>query len=193
MNLRDWWPPRNPASVARIAFAVLVIANLVAAWFVWRPLGGSPQELEQQLSDLRAQVAQRRGLLERTRSNVSKVQLGRNEGDNFMNAYFLNARTASSTIIAELINAAKESKITPKEHTFSADPIEGSDDLNMMKITGNYEGTYPQLIDFIGRLDRSPSLLIIEKLNATPEQGNSGKLMVSMQVDTFIRGDLITQ
>jgi hypothetical protein len=190
LKLSDWWPPRGPAGIARVVFAALLVVNLVAAWLVWRPLGGSPAELDQQLSDLRTEVAQQSALLTEMRSNVSKVQLGRSQGDRFMDAYFLSARTASSTIIDELITDAKESKITPKEHSFSAEPIEGSDDLSMMTITGNYEGTYPQLIDFVNRLDRSSSLLIIEGLNATPEQGSSGRLLVAMKVDTFIRGPL---
>ena len=187
------WPPRSAAAVAQLALVTLLVMNLVAAWFVWRPIGGSPEELEQQMVELRAQAIQRRVLLERTRQNVSKVEVGRTEGDNFMQNYFLGERTAYSSILGELVAAARDSKITPKEHAFAIEPIEGSDNLGMMTITGNYEGTYADLLDFINRVDRSPRLLIIESLNATPQQGSSGRLNVNMKLDAFVRQDTVPQ
>lgn len=56
----------------------------------------------------------------------------------------------------------------------------------MMSITANYEGTYNDLMHFVHEIDRSPRLLLIESLNAAPEQG-AGKLTVSMKLDTFVR------
>jgi hypothetical protein len=187
------WPPRNAAAFAQWACAVLLVLNLVAAFFVWRPLGGSPEELEQQMVDLRAQVIQKRAILERTRRNVAKVETGRNQGDSFLGIYFLGERTAYSSILGELVAAAKEAKITPKEHSFSTEPIEGSDTLAMMTITGNYQGTYADLMEFIHRLDRSDRLLIIESLNASPQQGSAGILNVNMKLDAFVRQELVTQ
>jgi hypothetical protein len=187
------WPPRNTSGFAQLLLVVLLVLNLIAAWFVWRPLGGSPEELEQQMVSLRGQVIQRRIILERTRSNVSKVETGRTQGDTFMQSYFLAERTAYSNIIGELVQAATQSKIKPKEHAFSLEPIEGSDDLAMMTITGTYEGIYVDLMQFINRIDRSPGLLIIESLNATPQQGAAGLLNVNMKLDAFVRQDSVPQ
>ena len=33
------WPPNNPRAVIRLVLGVLVAANLVAAYFVARPIG----------------------------------------------------------------------------------------------------------------------------------------------------------
>lgn len=179
---------KTPAGIARIALLALAAANLAAAYFVFYPPGGSPQELEQQMSDLRAQVLQRTLLLKQTRANVQRIELGRNEGDQFMQSYFLGQRTASSTLIDELSRAAKDAKITAKEHSVQTEDIEGSDTLKMMTITGNYEGTYADLVEFVNRLDRSQRLLIIESLNATPQQGK-GLLNINVKMDTFVRED----
>jgi hypothetical protein len=181
------WPPRNSADIAQLLLVVALVLNLVAGWFVWRPLGGSPAELERQMIDLRGQVLQRRLLLERTRQNVAKVETGRSEGDNFLQTYFLGERTAYSSVVGELLQAARDAKIKPKEHSFALEPIEGSDDLAKKTITGSYEGTYADLIAFINRLDRSTRLLIVESLNATPQQGGAGVLNVSMKLDAFVR------
>jgi hypothetical protein len=57
-----------------------------------------------------------------------------------------------------------------------------------MKVTANYQGTYANLLHFINRLDKSKLLLIIEGLQATPQQ-QTGVLNVSFKLDAFIRPD----
>jgi Tfp pilus assembly protein PilO len=180
--------PKDKVGLAKGAAGVLVLANLVAGYFLLYPPGGSPAELEQQIQTLRAQVLQRTLLLKQTRTNVQKIERGRGEGDQFMKNYFLTPRTASSTLVDELNRAAKEAKITPKEHSIQTEEIEGSDNLKMMTINGNYEGTYADLIQFVNRLDRSQRLMIIESLNATPQQGK-GLLNINVKVDTFVRDE----
>jgi Tfp pilus assembly protein PilO len=180
------WPPRNASAALRLALITLLVLNLVAGWFVWHPPGGSPAELDEQMVNLRAQLLQRRLILERTRRNVSKVETGRSQGDSFLENYFLGERTAYSSLLGELVAAAKDSKVTPKEHSFSMEPIDGSDTLAMLTIAGNYEGTYADLMQFINRLDRSSRLLIIESLNATPQQSGA-KLNVNIKLDAFVR------
>lgn len=178
----------TPAGLAQTALVLLLVCNLVAGYFAFYPPGGSAEELETRLRDLRAQVQAKGLLLKQMRLNVQKIELGRNEGDEFLQNYFLTPRNASSTLVEELSRAAKEAKITPKEHSLQAEDIEGSDTLKMMTINGNYEGTYPDLIQFINRLDRSDRLLIIESLNATPQQAK-GMLNINLKMDTFVRDE----
>jgi len=174
-----WW---------RIALLVFAVADIGAAWIVFYPPGGSASELEQQLAALQAQTASKRALLTSTRQHVAAVEQGRSEGEQFLNEYFLARRTAYSTLLSELVAAADEAKIKPKEHAYATEPIEGSDTLSMMSISANYEGTYANLMRFVHELDRSPRLLIIEGLNAAP-QATGGTLNISMKIDTFVRED----
>jgi type IV pilus assembly protein PilO len=186
--------PRNFNAAAgvtvqwRIALGVLLLATIGAAWIVMYPPGGSADDLQQQLAALRTQTAARRSLLASTRQHVAAVEQGRTEGDKFLNEYFLARRTAYSTLLSELVDAADRAKIKPKEHAYATEPIEGSDSLSMMSISANYEGTYANLMRFVHELDRSPRLLIIEALNAAPEQ-SGGTLNISMKIDTFVRDD----
>lgn len=174
-----WW---------RAALGVLLLATIGAGWIVMYPPGGSAEELHQQLAALQSQTATRRALLASTRQHVAAVEQGRAEGDQFLNQYFLSRRTAYSTLLTELVAAADEAKIKPKEHAYATEPIEGSDSLSMMSISANYEGTYANLMRFVHEIDRSPRLLIIEALNAAPEQ-SGGTLNISMKIDTFVRDD----
>lgn len=182
------WPPTQPGAIIRLAAAVLLAANLVAGYFVLRPLGGSPEELRKEAADLRMQLRQRQNTLQHTRLFAAKIQSGRSEGDEFLEDYFLPRRTAYSTVLGELTKAAGEAHIKPKESSFSIEPIEGSDTLEMMQISANYEGTYADLIHFINLIDKADDLLIIEGLGATPQQG-SALLNITLKLDTFVRED----
>jgi hypothetical protein len=180
--------PGNPRSIIKVVLGLLAAANLVAGYFVIRPLGGSPQELRQQVVDMRTQIRQQQNVLERTRLLAGKIELGRGEGDKFMSKFFLPRRTAYSTVMAELTDLATQAKITPKESANAIDPIDGSDVLEMMQITANYEAKYEDLVRFINMIDKADRLLVMESLNATPQQGG-GKLNVMIKLDTFVVED----
>jgi Tfp pilus assembly protein PilO len=182
------WPPNNAAALLRLGVGVLLAANLVAGYFVWRPIGGSPDELRQQAMEMRAQIHQQQNALDRARLLSGKVEIGRGEGDGFMRKYFLPRRTAYSVILAELNRIANDAKVTPKEEAFAWVPVEGSDNLEMMQITANFEATYENLIRFVNMIDKADRLLIMEGLNATPQQGGA-KLNVMMKLDTFVVED----
>lgn len=175
-------------TIWRIVLGVLVGANLVAAGLILYPPGGAADDVERQYSSLQAQVAQQRFTLLKTQQHVAAVEKGRTEGEQFLGNYFLARRTAYSTLLTELVTAADQAQIKSREHAYATEPIEGSDNLSMMTITANYEGTYANLMRFVNAVDRSPRLLIIEGLNAAPQQ-SGGVLSVSMKIDAFVRED----
>ena len=182
----------NPRSLIRVGLGVLAVANLVALYFVIRPIGGSAQELAAQALDMHSAIRQQQATLDRTRLLVSKIETGRGEGDKFMGDYFLPRRTAYSTIVAELNDLAGQAKVAARDSSLVLDTVDGSDTLDMMQISANFEGLYPDLIHFINLLDKSDRLLIIESLNATPQQ-TGGRLNVTLKLDAFVREDGSTQ
>jgi Tfp pilus assembly protein PilO len=119
---------------------------------------------------------------------AGKVEVGRGEGDKFMTKYFLPRRTAYSVVVSELNEIANQAKVTPKEVAYVIEPVEGSDTLEMMLITANFEGGYAELKQFVNLVDKADRLVIMESLNATPQQGGK-KLNVMMKLDTFVVED----
>ncbi len=164
--------------------------NLAAFYFVIRPPGGSPEELRAQVLNLTGELRQKRAVLDRTRVMVTKIQAGRQEGDRFLSQYFLPSNTAYSTVLAELIDLAKNAQMKPKESSYNLEPIEGSDTLDMMTISQNLEGKYPDLLHFVNELDKSQRLLIVESLQATPQ--TSGLLNITLKLQTYVREDAAT-
>jgi type IV pilus assembly protein PilO len=179
---------RDPKLAVRIILGVLLAANLVAAAFVLFPPGGSAETLEREYAGLQAQVRARQAVLEKTRQHAAAVEKGRAEGDHFLKDYFLPSRSYMSALLTELGTAAAQSKIKPREQSYAIEPIEGSDSLSMLTITAGYEGTYADLMRFVHEIDQSSRLLIIESLNAQPEQG-AGLLAISIKFDAFVRED----
>src|SRR5579871_418219 len=131
------WPPNNPGALLRLGLGLLAAANLVAGYFVIRPIGGSPEELRQQAAEMRTQIHQQQAALDRLRLFSGKVEGGRGEGDQFMSKYFLPRRTAFSTLLGELNEVASQAKVTPKESANVIEPVEGTDTLAMMQMTLN--------------------------------------------------------
>jgi hypothetical protein len=174
---RKWVPP---------VLMAMLVANVVAGWFVWQTPGGSAGDLADQISTSQTQVQRTAANLGRLRALVRKVETARNEQQKFVSRYFMDRRTASSTILTELGQAASRAGLTPKEHAFIFEPIEGSDTFTMMTIAANYEGRYSDLRQFIGSLDRSERFLIIEDVTAAPQQ-EPGKLSARFKINAFVR------
>jgi Tfp pilus assembly protein PilO len=182
---------QDPASIARLAVAVLVLLNIVAGYFVLRPPGGSPDELSAAASSASVQLQQKKMVLDRTRTLMTKIKDGREKGDSFLTTYFLPAGKAYSTIYSDLVDLATKAKMTPRESSFTIEQVEGSDTLSMMTITQALEGKYGDLIHFVNALDKSDRLLIVDSLTATPQ--TNGNLSVLLRLQTFVREDAVRQ
>lgn len=183
---------RDPKLVARLVLGTLLVINLIAAYAVFRPVGGSAEELEEQIVQMRSTVQQRQSALQRMRTLVARIETARSSGDEFLGQYFMEGRTKSSSILSELDVAAKDSGVRPKERSFTHDPIEGTEAFSMMTVVANYEGTYGDLLQFVNRLDKSKRFLIIDTLVATPQQNAPGALNVQIKFNAFVREAALT-
>jgi type IV pilus assembly protein PilO len=179
---------KDPRLAVRAGLGVLLVANVVAALLVFKPWGGSAEDLARQQADLRQQLTTMQARLAKTKALVSKASRARSEGDNFLAVYTTDRRSTFSTIASELERTAKEAGIHARPTSFEVQPVEGSDTLYQLSITAGYEGSYANLVKFVNLLDKSPRFLIIESLQAAPQQTNVGDVLgVSIKLDTFIR------
>ncbi|HKW99321.1 MAG TPA: type 4a pilus biogenesis protein PilO [Bryobacteraceae bacterium] len=169
----------------RIGLGVLLVANLAAAAVAFHPFGGSPEDLARELESKQFQLTQNLQHLKHTRDLVGKVEQAKLEGDKFLDQYTMKRRTAFSTLIGEVNRMAVDSGMKPKESSYGLEAVTGSDTIEQLTISSNYEGSYASLTKFVNMLDRSPRFLIIESMQATPQP--SGVLGVNVKLDTFVR------
>ena len=177
---------REPRHVVRLALGVLLAANLAAAWFVFHTPGGTVEELEQELALKRRQLIARQQAVGRLKAQAEKAMAAREESERFLRDYFLPRRHAYSLLEIELANAARRAGVRPRERTISFEPIEGSDTLGTLVVNANFEGTYADLIELLYSIDRSKRLLILEQLQAAPQQAGA-TLVMTLKLNAFIR------
>jgi hypothetical protein len=177
---------RDPRVVMRAIIGTLLVANLAAAVMAFKPFGGSADDLRRERVSSARQLAQFQAHLENTRKLVEKVNKARREGDDFLAKYFSDRRTTYSTVIEELDKTSQAAGIKPRDRSVELNAIEGSDTLMMMSLTAGYEGDYASLEKFVNLLDKSPRFLIIESLQAAPQQ-NGQMLTVSVKLDAFVK------
>src|SRR3989442_1477419 len=179
---------KDPRVSVRAALGALLFLNIIAALILFKPWGGSADDLERRVAIMRQQLPQQQAALARTQALVKKVEKARVEGDRFMEKYMLKGRPAYSTLLLELDRAAAEVSLKAKDSQYAVEPIEGSDTLGMMTISANYEGAYPNLTKFIHALDRSPRFLIIESLQAAP-QPVGATVNVNFRLNAFVKDE----
>jgi Tfp pilus assembly protein PilO len=94
--------------------------------------------------------------------------------------------------VEELGRAAKSAGIREREKSFTVEAIEGTENLQLLTISANYEGNYADLVQFANQIDRSDRLLIIEALQAQPQQGGQGQsqgLAIQVKLSAILRDD----
>jgi Tfp pilus assembly protein PilO len=171
--------------VVRGTLGALLLANLIAGAFAFHVLGGSPEDLAEQMRSKQRDLAWQMQQTARMRTLVAKVQQAKVEGDKFLDDCTMERASAYSTLIDDLNRMAAESGMQTKEFSYVLDPVEGSDRIEQLTISANFEGSYGNLTKLINMLDKSQRFLIIDSMQASPQ--SNGALNVNLRLDTFVR------
>lgn len=180
---------KDPQLLVRAALGALLLANLAAAAFAFHWLGASPEGLNQRLGSQRVRLKAEQSRRDQSRVIAAHMEQAKGEGDTFLDTWITGRRHTYSTIIGEITSSAKTSGMKMLDASIAPlDPIEGSDNLELMTITVNFEGGYPQLMKLVNAVDRSKRLFIIESLQVAP-QPRSDQLTVSLKLNTVVRDE----
>jgi hypothetical protein len=177
---------RNPRFWLLAGISVLALANAVLLFLYFAPPGGTRQDLLEESQQTRRQIAFTRAGSARLRSVSAKVQLGSEQAVDFQSKYFLPKRVAYDQVISEIQRMAKESGAQPREGVFSEEPVEGSPDLSILNVTSSYQGSYDNLMRFLYQADKSPMLLMLDTLQAAPQQRGQ-QINASIRFEAIIR------
>ena len=170
----------------QVTGAALALLNGVALFLYLDPPGGSREDLLQQSRQVRNQIAASRARSVRLKTIAGKVQVGSSESAEFESRFFLPKRGAYENVIAEIQRMSAASGLKERDSVFTEEPIEGTADLSLLNATGNYEGTYENLMRFLHEVDRSPMLLMLDTKQAAPQQ-HPGQITTSVRFQAVIR------
>jgi hypothetical protein len=185
-NATAW---KEPRVLVRIALGLLLAANLAAAGYAFNLFGPSPEVLNQTLVAAEARLQADQARLVRSRVLTSNIGRGKAESDTFLTNYFSSRRNTYSSIDSEINETAKSAGMKRLEGTVAPlDPIEGADDLSMMTLSINFEGSFAQFVKLVNLLDRSPRFLIIESMQVAP-QPKGDVLNTNLKLHVFVKGD----
>ncbi len=179
----------GPAFWLRVALVALAALNLLAIYFYVAPPGGSRRELTGQDESIRRDTQVRRAAAERLKLVSEKVQLGGEQTSHFSDQYFLPNRTAFAVLLGELLRMSTAAGLKEGQRSYSHEPIENTDDLDLLTINATYTGDYSSLMKFVNQIDRSDQLLILDTLSATPLQQGAGILNVQMRFLAVVKED----
>jgi Tfp pilus assembly protein PilO len=148
----------------------LAVANAAALFLYLDPPGGSRAQLVTEQLQVRREVNAARARAARLKTVSDKVQLGSAESSAFERKYFLPKRSAYQEVMAEIQRMASASGLQQREAAFTEEPIEGAPDLQLLNVVTAFQGTYDNLMHFFYEADRSPMLLMIDAVQAAPQQ-----------------------
>jgi len=179
---------RDSRILIRIGLGLLLVANLVAAGYAFNLFTPSPEILNRRLISAQAELRAEQNRLLRSRSLAGNIGKGKSESDTFLATYFTDRRRTFSTILQEIRDTATAAGMKTQEGTIQLDPIKGTDDLSMMTLSINFEGSFAQLVKFVNLIDRSPRFIIIESMQAAP-QPKGDVVNTNLKMHVFVKED----
>jgi type IV pilus assembly protein PilO len=179
---------RDPRVLIRTGLGLLLVANLVAAGYAFNLFTPSPEILNRRLLAAQSELQAGQARLVRSRALAANIGKGKSDGDTFLATYFTTRRRTFSTIIQEIRDTATTSGMKTQEGTIGLDPIKGTDDLSMMTLSINFEGSFAQLVKFVNLIDRSPRFIIIESMQAAP-QPKGDVVNTNLKMHVFVKDD----
>ena len=170
----------------QVTAAALLFLNLIALYFYFAPPGGSRRELTAQSAQIHRQMLASRFAAQRLETVSGKVQLAGTQTTVFESKYFLAGREAYRKMFSDFEKLTHEAGLQQRDAVVTEEPIEGSKDLTLLNLSVNLEGTYSDLTHFLYAVDHTPSLLILDTLNAAPQQGTE-RLNLAVKFLTVMR------
>jgi Tfp pilus assembly protein PilO len=173
----------------QVTGAALALLNGLALFLYLDPPGGTRRELTQESLQLRNEIAATRANSVRLSKVAANVQLGSRQSSAFETIYFLPRRAAYQRVLGELQRMAQASGMQEGDRVYSEEPIEGTTDLTLLNIAANnYQGSYDNLMHFLYEVDKSPMLLMLDTLMASPQQAG-GRINASLRFQAIIHED----
>jgi Tfp pilus assembly protein PilO len=161
----------------KIAMAVMLAADVVAAALLFSPLVGSAGSRQLQMNQLAAELKRKTHDVEPLRGMDKKVALAKTQIPQFYSERFA---AQDSDIAQELGKLAAESGVKIQQAKYKQEDAESAGIIVPVTIQGNFSGDYLQLVRFINTLERSKLFIAVDSVDLAGEGAGPVKLEVKM-------------
>jgi hypothetical protein len=160
----------------KIAIAVMVAADVVAAAVLFSPLVGSADSRRQQMDELTSALHTKTRAVEPLRGMDKKIVLAKDEISHFYKDRFA---ARDSDIADQLGKLAQANGVRILQAKYKEeDP--GPSGIVPVEIEGNFSGDYLQLARFINALERSKLFYMVDSVSLAGEEKGPVKLEVKL-------------
>jgi type IV pilus assembly protein PilO len=160
----------------KIAIAVMVAVDLVAAAVLFSPLVGSADSRRQEMSRLAAELHTKAHAVEPLRGMDKKIELAKGQIGQFYKDRFA---ARNSDIADELGKLAQANGVRILQVKYKEEDPELSG-IVPVEIEGNFSGDYLQLARFINALERSKLFYMVDSVDLAGESTGPVKLAVKL-------------
>lgn len=161
----------------KIAIAVMVAVDVIAASVLFSPLVGSAESRRLQMNQLAAELRLKTEKVRPLIGMDKKVALAKVEIPQFYKDRFA---AQDSDIAQELGRLATESGVKIQQAKYKQEDPESSGLIVPVMIEGNFAGDYLQLVKFINSLERSKLFIAVDSVDLAGEGAGPVRLQVSM-------------
>ena len=168
---------REARKKVKIAIAVLLAVDLLAAVVLFSPLVGSERSRREQLDQLWRELQLKTRAAEPLRDFDKKIVTARQQIDDF---YKNRLPAQDSAIYEELGKLAGQSGVRIGQIRSKAKDTE-SVGLRPVEIDADFSGGYLQLVKFINALERDQLFFIVDSVQLGGEQGGVVKLQLKLE------------
>jgi Tfp pilus assembly protein PilO len=177
-NLGEW------KKRIRIAILAVLAADALLFWFNWQLAGAAPEQVEQQLDQLRRQHRMWSEDIQRAGEIRSKLGQIEKDCNQFYEEQFLGEEVGSSTVVADLTAIAKKAGLEARNVTYKPTELDKRNVIEFA-IAATVEGNYASIVGFINGLEQSKRFYLMENLALASGQG--GALKLNLQLKTYFR------
>ena len=150
----------------KIAIALLVAVDLIAAVVLLSPLVGSAASRRLQKLQLSAELTKKTHDMEPLRGIDKKVALAKTQIPQFYGDRFA---PQNSDIVQELGKLATESGVKIQQAKYKEEDPESAGAVVPVEIEGTFSGAYLQLVRFINELERSKLFFTVDSVDLAGE------------------------
>lgn len=166
------------------ALALLLVADLALAFFLWETSRQGPEAMRAQRDRLAIQAKLLRADVQRgEKIRASLPQVG-TDCDAFYNGSFLNAATGYSEIELDLDAIAAKAGVKTSGFSFRQKDVKDRG-VTEISISTGVDADYASVIEFINGLERSKNFYLVDDLHLG--SASAGAIRLEIQLHTYFR------